>query len=101
MALDLGCADTWLNFPISGQKQVAKLRSGDALTYRNDTWFTSDNCAILKVSQGFTTDRLNVLLVKGYVPAGAKVNFAVRWPNKELGEEFKIVLPQIHLTKGR
>ncbi len=50
---------------------------------------------ILRYSKGFS-EKIKNLSQRGYVPVMGKIRFIVAWKNKDNGEEYAVILPDIY-----
>jgi ATP-dependent DNA helicase RecQ len=94
IAMHLGLKDVWLDYFISRQKLISQMTSGDALTVDREGCFNTDGQSVLKFSQQFVS-RIEEMKAKGYEPKCAKVNFIVHWTKEEIGQEVKVILPEL------
>lgn len=53
---------------------------------------------VLRYSKGFS-EKIKNLSQKGYIPVMGKIRFIVAWKNKDDGEEYAVILPEIYLRK--
>jgi len=94
IAIYLGFKDVWLDYFISRQKLVSGLTSGDNLKVDGEGCCNSDGQSVLRFSQQFTT-RIDEMKAKGYMPKTARVNFIVHWTKEEIGQEVRVILPEL------
>jgi ATP-dependent DNA helicase RecQ len=79
------------------QIQIAKLRSGDTLRYRDGECLNDQGQSILRFSKKYMEKIQNTVAI-GYTPSIAKVRFVVNWKKEETGKECQVVLPELHFT---
>jgi ATP-dependent DNA helicase RecQ len=79
------------------QNQIAKLRSGDTLRYRDGECLNEQGQSILRFSKKYMEKVQNAVTI-GYSPSIAKVRFTVNWKKEETGKECLVVLPELHFT---
>lgn len=86
--------DIWLSYFTKRQYLVSQLMSGDVLTLSGDECLNSKGQSVLKFSRKFV-EQIENMKEKGYELKHAKVNFIVYWLNEEVGQEVKIILPEL------
>lgn len=91
--------DIWLDYFISKQNMISKLKSGDKLQVSRDGCFDSSGNCIVKFSTDYK-EKLNAYENKGYKLTESKVNYIVYWFKEELKKEIKIVLPELKFVKN-
>jgi len=77
------------------QNQIAKLRSGDTLWYRDGECLNEQGQSILRFSKKYMEKVQNAIAI-GYSPSIAKVRFVVNWKKEEICKECLVVLPELH-----
>lgn len=105
--------DVYLGFFSKGkcQERIAALRAGDSLAVKANgqgKYFRVNFYAAydgkeqqVAMCSGNFADKLQKQYQKGYVLHSARVNYVVRWWNKEEEKEYTIVLPVIRLRKRK
>lgn len=93
--------DVFLGF-FSGKKElILNLRSGMGLipNEKGMNVKTSKGTAeVLRYSKGFS-EKIKNLSQKGYIPVMGKICFITAWKNKDNGEEYAVILPEIYFRK--
>ncbi|MDE6745278.1 MAG: hypothetical protein K2J72_01430, partial [Oscillospiraceae bacterium] len=93
--------DVYLGF-FGGKKElVLSLRSGMALIpdARGMSIKTTEGTVeVLRYSKGFS-EKIRNLSQKGYVPVMGKIRFIAAWKNKDNGEEYAVILPDIYFVR--
>lgn len=54
---------------------------------------------ILRYSKDFSDKIIQSLGKKGYKPCGGEIRFIAAWKNKDDGEEYAVILPDVHFKK--
>ena len=99
LAMHLSFKDVWLDYFIGRQNAVEQLISGDDLTLHDNVCRDKSGRTVLKFSKQFTR-QLEIMKAKNYRLKSAKVNFIVYWTKDEIGEEIKIVLPELYFERN-
>lgn len=90
--------DVYLEF-FNGKKNfILNLRSGMRLTPTANGMSietSKGTVEILRYSKGFS-EKIKNLSQRGYVPVMGKIRFIVAWKNKDNGEEYAVILPDIY-----
>lgn len=94
LAIHLSLKDVILDYFISKQHLVSKLKSGDTLTVKGKECLDINGNHILKFSAKFVM-KIEELKAKGYSLRSAKVNFIVYWKKEDTEQELKIILPEL------
>jgi ATP-dependent DNA helicase RecQ len=81
------------------QPRIHALTPASPLVPREDSLADERGQTVLKFSKKFAAD-LEAYKAEGYTPSSASVNFLVWWKEKDTGEEYKILLPELTLGKG-
>lgn len=90
--------DVNLGYFINIQQDIHSLQAGDILTVNGAGVYDLSGRQVLKFSKSFV-ESLNKYYREGYVLSHAEVNFIVLWYDKNTAQEYRIVLPIIHLRK--
>jgi ATP-dependent DNA helicase RecQ len=98
LVIHLTHKDIWLDYLISRQNLISKLKSGDNLKASLDGCFDSNGNCIVKFSNSFK-EKINEYEGKGYKLTESKVNYIVYWLKEELEKEIQIVLPELKFIK--
>lgn len=53
---------------------------------------------VLRYSKGFS-EKIKNLSQRGYVPVMGKIRFITAWKNKDNGEEYAVILPDIYFSR--
>jgi ATP-dependent DNA helicase RecQ len=101
LVLQSGMKDVWLGFFKKQyvMENIKGLQSGQELIPRpeNQVFFqTPAGRDVLKLSKDFTV-KLQAYLDKGYRLEQARARYLVVWMDKETGEAFRVVLPELQL----
>lgn len=94
LAMHLTLNDVWLDYFISRQQFVSKLKSGDRLTIKEGECLDSYGNSILKFSKKFLA-QIESMKEANYALVGGNVNFVIYWKKEGSEEEIKIVLPEL------
>ena len=93
--------DVYLGF-FGGKKEfILNLRSGMGLTLTASGMgikTPKETVEILRYSKGFS-EKIKNLSQRGYVPFVGKIRFIVAWKNKDNGEEYAVILPDIYFRR--
>lgn len=103
IAVQLSHRDVNLGFFAKNKNLILNMRSGMKLiTTENGMSVNTKNGMkeILRYSKSFKNDKLKKLCGKGYLPAVGKIRFIVAWENKDSGEEYAVILPDLYLKKN-
>jgi len=98
LVIHLTHKDIWLDYFLSRQHIVSKLKSGDQLRFSKDGCLDKNGYYIVKFSNVFKK-RIEDYEKKGYRPIDSKVNYILYWQKEGLSNEVKIVLPEIKFVK--
>ncbi|RFS26720.1 RecQ family ATP-dependent DNA helicase [Chitinophaga silvatica] len=98
IAMHLGHKDVWLDYFTYRQQPISELISGDTLIVNGNECFNAEGQSVLKFSMSFI-DKIDSMKRSNYILKSAKVNFIVHWHQEELGEEIKIILPELLFEK--
>lgn len=79
------------------QQAIGHIQAGDELIV-NQQFCYHDRQTVANFSRAFQ-QKIHHLLAQGYQLQGAKVNFVVFWYDKNTGQEYQIILPEIYLSK--
>lgn len=82
----------------NAQQTIYTLQAGDKLQVNRVGAYDMFGRQVIKFSKSFV-EKLNDYYQKGYVLSHAEVNFIVLWYDKNTAQEYRIVLPIIHLRK--
>lgn len=82
------------------QPDIKMLQAGDKLNINNFSLYNHEGKNILYFSKKMR-EKLQEYLQKGYVMIDAEVNFVVLWKNRDNHQEYRIILPIIHLQKNK
>ncbi len=98
LVLHLSHKDIWLDYFISRQYFISKLKSGDELKVINDGCTDIKGNSVLKFSNSFK-EKINEYETKGYQLTGSEVNYVVMWQKEDMETEIMIVLPELKFEK--
>lgn len=98
LALHLNHKNIWLDYFISKQPLLAKLKSGDKLSINDDGCYDTHGNCVTKFSNRFKEDLVSYE-EKGYKLKEACVNYIVYWHKEETDTELLILLPELKLVK--
>ncbi|MEB3766502.1 RecQ family ATP-dependent DNA helicase [Acinetobacter sp. MD2] len=88
----------YLNHFIHHASVVRDFVSGDILFADTDGCKNVEGSYVLKFSKSFK-EQLQAKLKQGYHIKSAKVNFVVLWHKEDHADEYRIILPELHLIK--
>jgi ATP-dependent DNA helicase RecQ len=103
--LQCSMEDVWLGYFKNSAviRNVNKLASGDKLAVARDDPFKFVNESgnpVLKLSTQFK-EKIRTLFEKGYHVAHCKAGYIIIWKDKEDLKNYRVVLPDIILKKGK
>lgn len=98
LIIHLTYKDIWLDYFISRQNLIAKLKSGYNLNVSSEGCYDSNGNCIVKFSNSFK-EKINTYKDKGYKITESKVNYIIYWFKEDLKKEFQIVLPEIKFIR--
>jgi ATP-dependent DNA helicase RecQ len=88
-----------LDYFISRQLLIAKLKSGDGLQVDHEGCYDERQKAVLKFSNRFK-EQVSAYEKKGFRITSAKVNYVVYWQKEEKdNDEVRIILPEVRFEK--
>lgn len=93
--------DVYLEFFNGKKGLILNLRSGMRLTPTANGMSIKTpkgGVEILRYSKGFS-EKIKNLSQRGYVPVMGKIRFIVAWKNKDNGEEYAVILPDIYFGR--
>lgn len=100
ISLHLTHRDLYLGYFAFVQHRINTLVSGDELTVSAEGCTNTRGELILKFSKSFL-QKLEQYKVQGLIPAKAAINYIVYWKPEDSTKEFRIVLPEINLSKSK
>lgn len=98
LVMHLSLKDVRLDYFIHKQYFISQLKSGDKLMVNGDECLDSNGKSVLKFSKQFV-EQIESMKAKNYELKSAKVNFVVYWEKKEMEQEVKIILPELHFER--
>jgi ATP-dependent DNA helicase RecQ len=98
VVMHLSHKEVWLDYFITKQHLISKLKSGDVLVVDNAGCYDNNGNCILKFSGSFK-ETINEYENKGYRLSEAKVNFIIYWQKEDFENEILVVLPELKFKK--
>lgn len=98
LVMHLSHKDIWLDYFISKQNIISKLKCGDELKVSIDGCFDNNGNCIIKFSNSYK-EKIIKWEDKGYKLSESKINYLVYWQKEELESEILIVLPELKFRK--
>lgn len=98
LVLHLSHKDIWLNYFISRQNIICKLKSGDKLTVSSEGCTDKDGNCVVKFSNSFK-EKINEYETKGYKLTDSVINYIVYWQKSDEENEIRIILPELKFEK--
>lgn len=94
LAIHLSLKDVWLDYFITRQSIISKLKSGDDLIVNEDECLNKNGKSVLKFAKQFIL-KIEEMKTNKFILKSAKVNFIVYWKKEETDQEIKIILPEL------
>jgi len=98
LVIHLTHKDIWLDYFIYRQELIYGLISGDKLKVNNDGCFDNNGNYIIKFSNSFK-EKIVSYEKEGYKLVESVINYIIYWQKEELGNEIRIVLPELKFIK--
>lgn len=98
LVIQLNHKDIWLDYFISKQHQISRMKSGDELIVCESRCLDKKRGSVLTFSKSFS-DKLKKFRQAGYTPDRAVVNYIVYWQKEDSKQEIRIILPELYLKK--
>lgn len=99
LLMHLSHKDIWLDYFISKQNIISKLKSGDELKVTKDGCFDKNGNCVVKLSNSYK-EKIIAFEKAGYKLSESKINYIVYWQKEEQEDEILIVLPELKFKKN-
>ncbi len=73
--------------------ELIPTEKGMGIKTQNGMW------EVLRYSKDFSDNKIQSLERKGYKPFRGSIHFIAAWKNKDGGEEYAVILPDIYFRK--